>query len=148
MRIRTMMAMALLAGALSAPAMAQDTTHHEQKPGGLNKVARDVSKTMKKAGRDTKAETKRTSGRVHRELTAAGHDTKAELKRATNTPDKPKDPNHKPGGLNKVARDVSHESKKVGAKAKHDVKDAKSDAHRELSKSGKDAKTEAKKVTP
>ena len=37
---------ALLA-TMSAAAAAQDTTH---KPGGLNKVAHDVSKTAKKAG--------------------------------------------------------------------------------------------------
>ena len=66
-----------LAGPVSA--RAQDA----HKPGGLNKVAHDVSKTAKKAGRDTKAEVKRDASKTHRTLKKAGNDTKAELKRTT-----------------------------------------------------------------
>ena len=35
----------------------------------------------------------------------------------------------KPGGLNKIARDVSKESKKAGRQLKENVKDVSSDAH-------------------
>jgi len=144
---RIMMALALaaaLGAASDLGAQAADTT---KKPGGVNKVARDVSKTMKKAGRDTKAEVKRTSSRAHHELTDAGNDTKRELKRVTGASSKPKGPNHKPGGVNKVARKVSAEGKKLGAKAKHGVKENAGDAHRELTRAGKQAKSTVKDST-
>jgi hypothetical protein len=143
MRIAHLLAALALVGVAGASAGAQ-----ENKPGGLNKVARDVSKTMKKAGKDTKAEAKRDAARTHKVLTKAGNDTKAELKRTTGVTSKSPDATHKPGGLNKLARDVSHASKKAGAEAKHDLKDAKADAHHDLTKTGKDAKAEAKKTTP
>ena len=43
------------------------------KPGGLNKVAHDVSSTAKKAGRDTKAEVKRDEVKTHAGLQNAGN---------------------------------------------------------------------------
>src|SRR3982751_4814059 len=46
-------AAAALAVFAASPARAQDTSSH--KPGGLNKIAHNVSNTFKKAGRDTKA---------------------------------------------------------------------------------------------
>ena len=143
MKMRHLLATIALAGIAVASAEAQ-----EHKPGGLNKVAHDVSKTMKKAGKDTKAEVKRDAARTHKVLTKAGNDTKAELKRTTGVTSKSPDATHKPGGLNKLARDVSHASKKTGAEAKHDLKDAKADAHHDLTKAGKEAKAEAKKTTP
>ena len=41
----------------------------EHKPGGLNKVAHNVSNASKKAGRDTKAEIKRDASKAHGALT-------------------------------------------------------------------------------
>jgi hypothetical protein len=145
--LKYILAAAILGGVTSANA--QDTTRHqEHKPGGVNKVARDVSKTFKKAGRDTKAEVKRTSSRTHTVLTKAGKDTKAELKRTTGVTSKSPSATHKPGGLNKMARDVSSASKKTSAKAKHELKDVKSDAHHTSAKAGKDVKAEAKRSVP
>ena len=141
MRIGMILATAVVLGAIGAPLKAQDTT---TKPGGLNKVAHNVSKTMKKAGRDTKAEVHRDASKTHQTLTKAGNDTKAELKRTTGVTTKSTSPNHKPGGVNKLARDVSHTSKTVGAKAKHTVKHAGSSAHQDLTKAGKNAKEAVK----
>ena len=75
------LATAVVLGAIAAPLKAQDTA--ATKPGGLNKVAHNVSKTMKKAGRDTKAEVHRDASKTHQTLTKAGNDTKAQLKRTT-----------------------------------------------------------------
>ena len=136
MRIRMVWAAALSLGALIAPLRAQDTT--TKKPGGLNKVAHDVSKTVKKAGRDTKAEVKRDASRTHQTLTKAGNDTKEVAGNATGI--------HKVGGdVGKAAKAVSHASKSTSAKAKHTVKHAKAAVHKDLTKSGKDAKEEVKK---
>jgi hypothetical protein len=109
----------------------------EKKPGGLNKVARDISKTSKKAGRDTKAEVKRASSKAHNELTDAGNATKATLKKTTGI----KAPqSHQPGGLNKVARDISKTSKKAGSDTKAEVKRAKGNAHGAATEAGKSVK--------
>jgi hypothetical protein len=137
MRIAMVLATAVVLGAIAAPLRAQDST---TKPGGLNKAAHNVSKTMKKAGRDTKAEVHRDASKTHQVLTKAGNDTKAQLKRTTGVTTHSPDANHKPGGVNKLARDVSHTSKTVGAKAKHTVKGAAADAHQDLTKTGKHAK--------
>lgn len=149
MRIRNWLTTLAIAGAVGAlaPAAQAQQAHPDtgRKPGGLNKVAHDVSKTMKKAGRDTKAEAKRASSRSHQALTKAGNDTKAELKRTTGITSKTPDSTHKPGGLNKVARDVSHASKKAGAHAKHAVKKEAAHAHHATTKAGKDVKEEVKK---
>src|SRR3954470_15027504 len=127
-----------LAAPLHAPLHAQDTT--AKKPGGLNKVAHDVSKTMKKAGRDTKAEVKRDASKAHGALTDAGNETKTAAGNATGI--------HKVGGdVGKAAKAVSGASKSTGAKAKHTVKHAKASAHKELTKSGKNAKEDAKAAT-
>lgn len=141
MRIGMILATAVVLGAIGVPLKAQDTT---TKPGGLNKVAHNVSKTMKKAGRDTKAEVHRDASKTHHTLTKAGNDTKAELKRTTGVTTKSPSSNHKPGGVNKLARDVSHTSKTVGAKTKHTVKHAASSAHQDLTKAGKNAKEAVK----
>jgi gas vesicle protein len=124
---------------------AQDTTKHE--PGGLNKVARDVSKTVKKAGRDTKAETKRVTTRTHRTLKKAGEDTKEEVKRHTATGEVADTTAHEPGGVNKVARDVSKTFKKAGSDTKKQIKRSSSHAHRTLKKAGKDTKESLKDTT-
>ena len=115
------------------------TTHTTAAP------ASNVSKTIKKAGRDTKAEVHRDASKTHQALTKAGNDTKGELKRTTGVTSQTPDAEHKPGGVNKLARDVSHAGKKLGAKAKHGVKKTSSEAHGELTKAGKDAKEAVKK---
>ena len=140
MRVRHFWVAVVALAGFAAPMHAQ-----QKKPGGLNKVARDVSKTMKKAGRDTKAEVHRASSAAHQALTKAGNDTKAELKRTTGVSSKSPSPEHKPGGLNKLARDVSHAGKETGAKAKHGVKKAGSATHEALTKTGKDAKERVKR---
>jgi len=116
-------------------AQAQDTSSH--KPGGLNKVAHDVSNTVKKAGRDTKAEVHRDASKTHNALTDAGNDTKTVLKKTTGIHGSH---NKHPGGLNKVAHDVSNASKKAGSEAKGEVKAAKSDAHGALTEMGMSVK--------
>lgn len=122
--------LALMAGAFTAPL-------HAQKPGGLNKAAHDVSKTLKKAGRDTKAEVKRDAGKAHGALTKAGNKTKTAAGDVTGI--------HKVGGdVGKAAKAVSGASKRTGAKAKHTVKHAKASAHKKLTKAGKKTKEAVK----
>ena len=121
--------------ALATQANAQDTT----KPGGLNKIAHNVSKTAKKAGRDTKAELKRASSGAHRALKANGNEAKEKTKDATGIS------NPAPAPLDKAARQVSSVSKKAGAHVKHRVKKTASSAHKELTKAGKDVKEDVKK---
>jgi gas vesicle protein len=141
--MRQLIMAGVVLGAIATQAHAQDTG--EKKPGGLNKIAHNVSKTAKKAGRDTKAEVKRESSGAHRALTANGNEVKEKAKAATGVTSKSPDATHKPGGLNKAARDVSHASKETGADVKHAVKKAGSDTHKELTKTGKDAKEAVKK---
>jgi hypothetical protein len=132
-----MLVATFIAGAFAAPLHAQDTA--ATKPGGLNKVAHDVSKTVKKAGRDTKAEVHRDASTAHQELRKAGNETKTATGNATGI--------HKVGGdVGKAAQAVSHTSKKAGAKAKHEVKSTAADAHAGLTKAGKAAKDTLKKV--
>ena len=114
---------AAVAAALTLFAAASAGAQDAQKPGGLNKVAHDVSATAKKAGRDTKATLKKTTG-IH-----GSHASK-------------------PGGLNKVAHDISNASKKTGSEAKGAVKDAKSDAHGALTETGKSIKDTTLKTKP
>ena len=129
-------AFALLA---AVPAHAQDDAH---KPGGLNKVAHDVSNTMKKAGRDTKAEVHRDASKTHNTLKDAGNNTKAELKRTTGIHGSH---NAHPGGLNKVAHDISNASKHAASDAKAEKNRVKSDVHGTASEAGRDVKETVKK---
>ena len=137
---------ALLAAALSVSAVStRAQAQEEHKPGGLNKVAHNVSKTMKKAGRDTKAEVKRDASKTHNTLTDAGNDTKAQLKRTTGIKGSQ---SHQPGGLNKVARNVSKTSKKAASDAKAEKNRAKSDVHGALTETGKSVKDTTLKGKP
>ena len=124
----------------SVPARAQAADAH--KPGGLNKVAHDVSNTMKKAGRDTKAEMHRDGSKTHNTLKDAGNNTKAELKRTTGIHGSH---NAHPGGLNKVAHDISNTSKKAGSDIKAEKNRVKSNAHAAATDAGKDTKEAVKK---
>lgn len=138
-RFGTVAAFALLA---AVPARAQDTSAAAHKPGGLNKVAHDVSNTMKKAGRDTKAEVHRDASKTHNTLKDAGNNTKAELKRTTGIHGSH---NAHPGGLNKVAHDISNTSKKAASDAKAEKNRVKSNAHAAATEAGKETKEAAKK---
>src|SRR3954464_6606754 len=106
---------ALLATAFSLVAAGSAGAQEEHKPGGLNKIAHNVSNTVKKAGRDTKAEVHRDASKTHNTLTDAGNDTKTALKKATGIKGSQ---SNQPGGLNKIARKISHGSKKLGSNAK------------------------------
>jgi uncharacterized membrane-anchored protein YjiN (DUF445 family) len=128
---------------LALPARAQDTSSH--KPGGLNKVAHNVSKTLKKAGRDTKAEVKRDASKAHNTLTDAGNDTKTVLKKTTGIKGSQA---HQPGGLNRMARQVSKESKKLGSNAKAEKNRVKSDLHGAATEAGKSVKDTTLKAKP
>ena len=128
-----------LAGPISA--RAQDTS----KPGGLNKVAQNVSKTVKKAGRDTKAEVKRDAGKTHHALKHAGNETKTSLKKTTGIKGSQ---SKQPGGLNKVAREVSGTSKHAARHAKAEKNKAKSKTHAALTETGKSIKDTTLKGKP
>ena len=134
-------ALSLYGAATAATVGAQDAN----KPGGLNKVAHDISKTSKKAGRDIKAETKRDASKAHNGLTDAGNETKTVLKKTTGIKGSQ---SHQPGGLNKVARDVSHASKKAGSEAKGDLKAVKGGAHATTTEAGKSVKDTVLKGKP
>jgi len=136
---------AAFAAALSLFAVATVGAQEEHKPGGLNRVAQNVSKTMKKAGRDTKAETKRASSKAHNELTDAGNATKTTLKKATGI----KAPqSHQPGGLNKIARNISKTSKKAGSDIKAEKNRVKGDLHGSSTEAGKSLKDTVLKGKP
>ena len=72
-RIAALAAALSLYGAATAGAQQQADT---AKPGGLNKVARDISNTSKKAGRDAKAEKNRVKSKAHGAATEAGKSVK------------------------------------------------------------------------
>lgn len=128
-------AIAALAIFVAMPAQSQDTS--STKPGGLNKVARNVSKTFKKAGRDTKAEMKRTGSKTHNALTDAGNGTKTVLKNATGIKGSQSE---NPGGLNKIARNISKTSKKAGSDIKAEKNRVKSNVHGSATEAGKSFK--------
>ena len=115
------------------------------KPGGLNKVAHDVSATSKKAGRDIKAETKRAGSKAHDALSDAGNETKTVLKKTTGIK---ASQSKQPGGLNKVARNISNTSKKAGRDTKAEVKRVKSDLHGAATETGKSIKDTTLKSNP
>ena len=129
-RLAAVAAVALFA---ALPVRAQDN----HKPGGLNKIARNVSTTMKKAGRDTKAEVKRDASRAHNALTDAGNGTKTVLKKATGIKGSRSE---NPGGLNKVARNISNTSKRAASDAKAEKNRVKSKAHGAATDAGKELK--------
>jgi hypothetical protein len=128
---------AVAAAALSLFAAASAKAQDEHKPGGLNKVAHDVSNTMKKAGRDTKAEVKRDASKAHHVAQDAGNETKTVLKKTTGIHGSS---NAHPGGLNKVAHDISRAGKKAGRDARDEKNRDKSKIHGELTETGKSIK--------
>lgn len=137
-----------LIAVLASSAAAQEPTPEPKKPGGLNKIARDISKESKKAGRQLKENVKDVSSDAHIALKKAGNDTKAESKRVTGYTAQTPDETHKPGGLNKLARDISSSSKKIGARWKNSVKSGASSTHAALTDAGKEAKDTLKTIKP
>jgi hypothetical protein len=136
LRPTILIAIASLAGVLVArPALAQDTTVHH---GGVNGAARSVSNASKSAGRAIKKGVKSAGSSVHHVLKTAGRGTKAGVDRAIG--DTIHDPNHKPGGLNKVAREASESVKHVGRTAKSAIHHGANDTHKGLQKAGNDVK--------
>jgi hypothetical protein len=128
--VRLAVAAALsLFAATSARAQAPD----DHKPGGLNKVAHDVSNNVKKAGRDTKAEVKRDASKGHHVAQDAGNETKTVLKKTTGIHGSN---SQHPGGLNKVARDISNTSKTAARNTRAEKDRVKSNAHAELKETG------------
>jgi hypothetical protein len=140
-RIAALAAALSLCSVATVRAQAADTN----KPGGLNKVAHDVSNTAKKAGRDTKAEVKRDASKAHNTLTDAGNETKTVLKKTTGIHGSH---NKHPGGLNKVAHDISNTSKKAGSDAKAEKNRIKSNAHAAATEAGKSVKDTVLKQKP
>ena len=130
--MKTQVRYALVAAAFSLFAVTAQA-QEEHKPGGLNKVAHDISNTAKKAGRDTKAEVKRDASKTHGALQKAGNDTKTELKRTTGIKGSQAE---QPDGLNKVARDISKTGKKAARATRAEKDRAKSKAHGELTETG------------
>ncbi len=116
----------------------------KKEPGGVNKVAQNVSKTMKKAGRDTKAQVKRSSSDVHWAAKDAGNATKKTLSKATGIKGSQKE---NPGGLNKAARDVSKTLKKAGRDTRDEKNRVKAKAHATATDAGKAAKSAVKDTT-
>jgi hypothetical protein len=137
---------AALAAALSLFAVATAGAQQEEhKPGGLNKVAHDVSNTAKKAGRDTKAEVHRAGSKAHNSLTDAGNETKTVLKKTTGIKGSQ---SKNPGGLNKVARNISRTSKKAGSDIKAEKNRVKGDLHGAATEAGKSVKDTVLKGKP
>jgi hypothetical protein len=135
------LATALSLYAVTTAGAQQDTA----KPGGLNKVAHDISKTSKKAGRDTKAEVKRDASKAHNTLTDAGNETKTVLKKTTGIHGSH---NKHPGGVNKVAHNISNASKKAGSDAKAEKNRVKSNLHGAATEAGKSIKDTTLKGKP
>jgi hypothetical protein len=111
----------------------------------VTKVGKNISKTMKKAGRDTKAEVKRDASKTHNTLTDAGNATKTTLKKTTGIHGSH---NAHPGGLNKVAHDVSNTSKKAGSDIKAEKNRVKSKGHGAATEAGKSLKDTVLKGKP
>ncbi len=137
---------AVVAAALSLLAVSTSSqAQEEHKPGGLNKVAHNVSSTVKKAGRDTKAEVKRDGSKTHNTLKDAGNNTKAQLKRTTGIKGSQ---SNQPGGLNKIARNISKTSKRAASDTKAEKNRVKSNVHGGLTETGKSVKDTTLKGKP
>jgi Skp family chaperone for outer membrane proteins len=133
---------AVVAAALTVFTAGSARAQADHKPGGLNRVAHDVSNTAKRAGRDTKAEVKRDASKTHHALQDAGNETKTVLKKTTGIKGSNSE---QPGGVNKVARDVSRTGKKAARDTRDEKDRVKSKVHGELTETGKEIKGEVKK---
>ena len=82
---------------------------------------------------------------AHNALTDAGNETKTVLKKATGIKGSQ---SHEPGGLNKIARDISKTSKKAGSDVKAEKNRVKSKAHGATTEAGKSLKDTTLKGKP
>lgn len=129
MKIQYLITIVGLSALLAAPASAQEP---------VKKVGDETHHVLKKTGNAVKQGAKDAGSAAHHTLKKAGNKTKAELGEATGI--------HTVGGeVGKAAQGVSHTSKHLSRKAKHNLKAAKADAHADLTKAGKDAKADVKK---
>lgn len=129
MKIQYLITIVGLSALLAAPAFAQEP---------VKKAADETHHVLKKTGNAVKQGAKDVGSATHHTLKKAGNKTKAELGEATGI--------HTVGGeVGKAAQGVSHTSKHLSRKAKHNLKTAKADAHADLTKAGKDAKADVKK---
>ena len=131
MRSITILALTLLLTPFAASRV------HAQQP-DTSSASAQAHGALKTAGRNAKSGVKSVGSSIHHALKTAGNNTKAALKRATG--DTVSHPNHKPGGLNKAARDVSKTLKGVGRSAKSSLKHAGSATHKALKNAGNGAK--------
>lgn len=134
--LRTLLAILSVSLIAASGLPAQDTLP-QKKPGGVTKVAKDISKASKKAGRDTKAELKRAGSKAHHVAQDAGNGTKKALKDVTGIKAPQKE---NPGGLNKIARDISKTGKKAARDTRDEKNRVKSKAHAAATKTGKKLK--------
>jgi hypothetical protein len=141
----TTAALALCGAAFAGPLGAQQAQDTGHKPGGLNKVAHQVSAAAKTTGRAAKSGVRHVTSGAHHVLKKTGRSAKESLKDATG--DTMPKPHGKPGGVNKVARDVSKTFKHAGRSAKSAVHGAASGAHSDLTTAGKNAKESVKDST-
>src|SRR3979411_1354710 len=118
---------------LSAAGSARAQAPDDHKPGGLNKVAHDARKPVKKAGRDTKAEVKRDASKGHHVAQDAGNNTKTVLKKATGIHGST---NENPLGLHKGAPATHKTGKKAARDTRAEKDRVKSNAHGELKETG------------
>jgi hypothetical protein len=88
---------------------------------------------------------KRAGSKAHNTLTDAGNETKTVLKKTTGIKGSQSD---HPGGLNKVARDISKTSKKAGSDIKAEKNRVKSKAHGAATETGKSIKDTVLKTNP
>jgi hypothetical protein len=129
MRIQYFLTIAGLSVLLAAPAVAQDP---------VKKAADETHHVLKKTGNTVKQSAKDAGSATHRTLKKAGNATKTKLGDATGV--------HTVGGeVGKAAQGVSHTSKRLSRKAKASLKTEKAEAHKDLTKAGKDAKADIKK---
>jgi hypothetical protein len=128
MQIRHWVVAVAFGALIAAPANAQT----------IKKVGASVHHTLKKTGKEIKEVGGEVGSATHKTLAKAGNDSKNELKRTTG--------GVKVGGdVGKAARNVSKTSKKAGRSAKKSLKSTSSEAHRDLTTTGKDAKEAVKK---
>lgn len=123
MRIHQLVAIAALVIAAPVVAGAQS----------IKKVGAEVHHALKETGNAVKESAGDVGAATHRTLKKAGRDSKAELKRTTGV-------KRVGGDVGKAANQVSKSGKKLGRSAKKEVKSTSSAAHRDLTKTGKEAK--------
>ncbi len=137
-RMNTILLAGLLLLFAAAPARAQQDAARDS-----GSVTGQAHHALKGAGRGIKSGAKSAGSKIHHALKTAGNKTKTALKRATG--DTVSHKAHKPGGINKVARDVSGAFKRTGRHAKASLKQASGRTHKVLKHTGRDVKSDLKR---